>query len=237
MIPRRCLNDKGVVVSDGNTRWVALLRGEKDNSLKFADLKVDSAGNIQGRMIDSHSGYSAISSRENFFSSGEASYSKTLKEKLKSWDVGEIKYENAGDPEKEFKVIFDLNQSEIGQSSGKMIYLNVLSGLGQNSNPFNNEKRIFPVDFNCPVKDAYVFTYDIPPGYHIESLPESVKFSLPDQSASFKFVVGSKDNKVMVSSMLSIYKPVFIASEYDALRDFFARIVAKHSQQIVLKKN
>jgi hypothetical protein len=41
----------------------------------------------------------------------------------------------------------------------------------------------------------------------------------------------------MVSSMLSIYKPVFIASEYDALRDFFARIVAKHSQQIVLKKN
>jgi len=237
MVPRRCLNDKGVVVSDGNTRWVPLLGGEKDNSLTFADLKIDTAGNLQGRMITSESGYSAADSRENYFSSGEAAFSKTLKEKYKLWDVGEIKYENAGDPEKEFKVIFDMIPSEIGQSSGNMIYLNVLSGLGKNSNPFNNEKRIYPVDFNCPVKETYVFTYEIPPGFNVESLPESVKFSLPDQSASFKFVVGSKENKIMVSSMLTINKTTFITSEYEALRDFFARIVAKHSQQIVLKKS
>jgi hypothetical protein len=117
-----------------------------------------------------------------------------------------------------------------------MIYLNVLAGLGQNHNPFSAEKRVYPVDFRCPLKDNYVFTYEIPAGYKVESLPEQVRFTLPDQSASFKFVIAARDNKIMVSSTLTITKPVYITSEYENLRDFFARIVAKHAQQIVLKK-
>jgi hypothetical protein len=40
----------------------------------------------------------------------------------------------------------------------------------------------------------------------------------------------------MVSSTLNITKTVFITSEYESLREFFARIVAKNAQQIVLKK-
>ena len=134
------------------------------------------------------------------------------------------------------KITYSLNSSEICQANGDMIYLNVLAGLGQNSNPFNAEKRVYPVDFNCPIRDAYVFTYEIPAGYKIESLPEPIKFTLPDQSASFKFIIAAKDNKIMVSSTLNITKTVFITSEYESLREFFARIVAKHAQQIVLKK-
>jgi len=117
-----------------------------------------------------------------------------------------------------------------------MIYLNVLAGMGQNSNPFSLEKRTYPVDFRCPQKDTYVFNFEIPAGYKVESLPEPVKLSLPDQAGSFKFIIAAKDNKIMVSSMMTITKTLFLTSEYEILREFFTRIVAKHAQQIVLKK-
>ncbi|MCX6286140.1 MAG: DUF3857 domain-containing protein [Bacteroidetes bacterium] len=236
MIPRRCLNGKGIVVSSGNIRWVPLLGSERDNDLLLANLKIDSIGAIQGRLEASKSGYSAVRSRENYFSSGEEENSKLLKQKFKSWDIDKITYENMDKLDQIMKIIYSLGSTDICQVNGDMIYMNVLAGMGQNSNPFNAEKRVYPVDFNCPLKDAYVFTYEIPAGYKIESLPEPVKFALPEQSASFKFVTAAKDNKIMVSSTLSITKTVFIISEYEFLRDFFARIVAKHAQQIVLKK-
>jgi len=236
MIPRRCLNNKGVVVSPGNVRWVSLLGSEKNNDLLYAALKIDSAGNLSGKLESSKSGYSAVSSREDYFSSGEQPFTKEVKQKMKSWEIGEVKYENMSNPDQVLKISYTVNPSEICQASNDMIYLNVLAGLGQKTNPFNAEKRVYPVDFRCPFKDAYVFTYEIPAGYKIESLPESVRFTLADQSASFKFVIAAKDNKIMVSSTLSITKPVYITTEYENLRDFFARIVAKHAQQIILKK-
>ncbi|MEI8007312.1 MAG: DUF3857 domain-containing protein [Bacteroidota bacterium] len=236
MIPKRCLNGSGIVISPGITRWVKLLAGEKENDLTFADLKIDSAGNIQGKLETSKTGYSAIESREDFLSSGEEAFTKSLKQGIKSWEVGDIKYENMEKPDLVMKIIYSLNSAEICQVSGDMIYLNVLAGMGQNSNPFSLEKRTYPVDFRCPQKDTYVFNFEIPAGYKVESLPEPVKLSLPDQAGSFKFIIAAKDNKIMVSSMMTITKTLFLTSEYEILREFFTRIVAKHAQQIVLKK-
>jgi len=135
MIPQRCLNNKGVVVSPGNVRWVTLLGSEKNNDLLYADLKIDSTGNLSGKFVASKSGYSAVMSREEYFSSGEQPYTKELKQKMKSWEIGEIKYENMSNPDQVLKIVYPVNPSEICQANGDMIYLNVLAGLGQNSNP------------------------------------------------------------------------------------------------------
>jgi len=235
-IPSRCLNGSGLVISQGPVRWVKLLNSEKNSDLLFADYIIDSTGSIKGNLKVSKSGYLAIQDRDDYKSSGNEAFTKKLKENQKLWDVGEIRFENMDNPDQKFNIIYSMSSSEICQLNGDMIYLNVLTGQGQNSNPFNPEKRMYPVDFNCPYRDSYVYNYQIPPGYKVESLPETVKFSLPDQSASFKFIVSAKEDKVMVSSILNISKTIFITSEYENLREFFARIVAKHAQQIVLKK-
>jgi hypothetical protein len=44
-------------------------------------------------------------------------------------------------------------------------------------------------------------------------------------------------NKISLRSQLSINKPIFYQAEYANLKDFFDKIVAKHAQQIVLKKS
>ncbi|MEI7463638.1 MAG: DUF3858 domain-containing protein, partial [Candidatus Taylorbacteria bacterium] len=236
-LPRRCLNGQGIVVAAGPVRWVDLYKDERNNSLMMGDFKIDSLGNLNGKLDVSKSGYYAKSDRDDFFNNGEESFTRMLSKNMKAWEVGSIIYENMSSPGKNLKISYQLSSGEISQSSGDMIYVNVLCGLGQAANPFISEKRIYPVEFGCPLKDSYVFSFEIPAGFKLETLPESVSILLPNKTGSFRFLTSMKENKILVTSNLSINKAFFTVTEYLDLREFFNRIVIKHSQQIVLKKS
>ena len=237
MLPFQCLNGEGLVVSKEKMRWIPLLQGEKDNTFYFADLKILPQGEIKGKIEISKSGYFGLEAREKFISEGNENYKKSLRENLKSWTVDEVSWENMETLMEDVKCIYTVSTSELIQVSDNMIYLNALLNMGQEYNPFQQEKRNYPVDFGCPLKDGFVFNYEIPEGYKVVSVPENFKLSLPDQAGTYKFIVGMAGNKISVSSQLSITKPSFFQPDYAALRDFFNTITTKHGQQIVLKKS
>ncbi len=84
-------------------------------------------------------------------------------------------------------ISYKIQSQEIAQNSGNMIFLNVLLGMGETKNPFAPEKREYPVDLGCPLKDSYIFVIEIPDGYQVESLPEKVSLSLPGNAGTYKF--------------------------------------------------
>jgi len=43
-------------------------------------------------------------------------------------------------------------------------------------------------------------------------------------------------DKLVVLSKLKIYKTLFVMNEYPYIKEFFAHIVAKQNEQLVLKK-
>ena len=108
--------------------------------------------------------------------------------------------------------------------------------MGLSTNPFTREKREYPVDFGCPHKTSYVFLIDIPDGYAVESVPQNVSLALPDNAGTFKYTVSQAGGKIAVNCILSLSKTFFVMSEYPDLREFYARVVAKEAEKIVLKK-
>ena len=50
------------------------------------------------------------------------------------------------------------------------------------SNRYTLEDRKYPVNYNFPISETYIFDYTIPEGYEVESLPKSASFKLPDNS-------------------------------------------------------
>ncbi|HTX88363.1 MAG TPA: hypothetical protein VMC08_05185, partial [Bacteroidales bacterium] len=236
MLPFKCLNGKGLVLSDSSQHWVSLLNEEKDQSLWYGDFTLDGNGKIEGSLKISTAGYQAASTRKDCLEKGKESYSKDFKEQLKNWDVGEVNIENLDNIREAVVTTCNVKSEEITEVNGDMIYFNVLLNQGEMTNPFGKEKREYPVDFGCPTKDVFLFTFEIPEGYQVLTLPEPVRISLPDQSASFKFLTSINNRKVTVSSTVQINKPVYYATEYEMLREFFVQVIAKHAQQIVLKK-
>lgn len=236
LLPERCLNGKGLVVRLPDFRWVDLSATQANSDLFFAEMKLQENGGMEGTLTVASSGYSGVNVRNRFKKEGESEYSRWLKEQRKVWEVGSIEFADMDSLNKPAKVIYTLSSDEVAEAQGDLIYFDVLLNLGQSSNPFKKENRNYPVDFGAPLKDVYSFTYEIPDGYQVETLPAAKAVMLPEKGGTFRFSASVMGNKILVNSLLDIRQTLFVPSEYDKLREFFALVVEKHGEQIVLKR-
>lgn len=120
--------------------------------------------------------------------------------------------------------------------AGDKIYLQPMVVGAEKENPFKLEKREYPIDFGCPIEEAYSYQIELPEGYSIEELPESVVFALPERAGSFRYMVNSMGTQLNIMSILKIEKPMFVGDEYLYIKQFYDLIVAKQAEQVVLKK-
>ena len=78
----------------------------------------------------------------------------------------------------------------------------------------------------------------MPEGYSADEMPKPLSLKMNEQGdASFSYSVSKPSaNLISIQCRLEINKTLFQTSEYEALREFFNRVVAKQNEQIVLKK-
>lgn len=235
-LPYDVLNGSGLIVAQEGEEWVPLLDEEKENSLFHAEAKISPDGTLNGNVTISGTGYPFESFRNSYFSKGEEFMVASMKETYKTFKPGEISFINIDSIEAPLTQNFKFSSDEIVQTGGNTIYFNSMLGIGENENPFKAEKRESIIDFVCPKKKTFILSYELPEGYMVESLPEQLKLSLPDQAGSFRYLVSADGRKINVTSSISLNKIQFNSDEYETLREFYKQIITKHSQQIVLKK-
>jgi hypothetical protein len=116
------------------------------------------------------------------------------------------------------------------------LYLNPVVSNQLASNPFKKTKRMYPIDFGTAQEQVYVGSIAIPSDYVVEELPKNVAFALPNGAGRFVYVSQIENNVVKINTRFSINRTIFEAEEYDMLREFYDKIVAKQSELMVLKK-
>jgi len=237
MLPLQCLNGKGLVIEAENIRWVPLLNNERYNRIMFANFTVSDDGTLSGTLESWFSGYDAGMYRNQLAKEGKEKFSESLKKVFKNWEVDEITITNSDSISEPFKTGLKITGQDIAMASGDMIYLPAMAGLGMTQNPFVQENRFTPIDFGCPVKDSYVFTFTIPPGYKVESIPANARLELPEKAGSFRFFITAEGDIIKVNSQFSITRTQFLPGDYKNLRDLYTQMIARQVQQIVLKKS
>ena len=123
----------------------------------------------------------------------------------------------------------------VEEINGKL-YIEPLLILAQHTNPFKLEERKFPVDFITPWKDKNTVSIQIPDGYTVSSLPETLAIALPENLGVFKYQVTQTGNKIKTMSILQINKSTITPQYYLVLKDFYGQLVKKQSEKIVLVK-
>ncbi len=103
-------------------------------------------------------------------------------------------------------------------------------------NPFKSAERRYPVEMPYAKDQNYILTMEIPAGYKVEELPKSAKIRLDDSSAFFEYVMSQDDDHVYFRTRIRLMKANYKPEDYAVLRDFFAAVVKKESEQIVFKK-
>ncbi len=117
-----------------------------------------------------------------------------------------------------------------------IIYFNPMLTEGFKSNPFKSDDRKYPVEMPYASDETYLLTMDIPEGYVVDELPKSTKVKFNDEDGYFEYLVVKSETGIQLRSRVIFNKATFLPEEYSSLRDFFAYIVKKQSEQIVFKK-
>jgi hypothetical protein len=237
ILPMRCLNGQGRLISKNGTRWVDLQSSYKNAETSIGTFELNADGTAKGNIAISHLGYNNVRERRKFVKEGKEKYIEEYKKKATNWQIAKTELENADDVMSPFVRKYDLTVNDLVTVAGERIYFNPVMYNPQKENPFKNPERKFPVDFGALIEETIITSYTIPQGYMVEEMPKNVRIGLPDDGGKFTYIVGvSEEGKISISSKIFLKKATYFAQEYEVLRAFYDQIVQKHAEQIVLKK-
>ncbi len=235
VLPERCLNGTGFVISKTNNRWISLAPNFKSRSGTSIDLTMDAEGVLAGKITLTYDGYEAQEERAEYNDLGEKEYLKTLAE-TESWEIKNSQIENISKISEPVKEIHEVSLENYAQNIGGVIYINPILRSRWETNPFKLEKREYPVDFKSPFEEMLTGKIVVPEGFIVEELPKPKVLMLPNNAGRYTHSVSLNGNTIAITSLLSINKSMFTQDEYEGLREFFNQVVAKQAEQIVLKK-
>ena len=235
LLPERCLNGQGFVVSRDGFRWIPLESKFKTRVVTSCDFILKPVGELEGKIKRDCSGYAALKNRKKYLVEGEGEF---LKDFVGSheWQIKTTTIGNAKEIRDNFTQEHELIVNENMMVAGEMIYLDPFIHNAYKENPFKAEVREYPVDFGSPAEETFFFKLTIPDNYLVDELPTSKIISMPENGARYIYNVSTTGNQIAITSMFHINKSLFTQVEYPYLREFYNQIVAKQAEQIVLKR-
>ena len=77
---------------------------------------------------------------------------------------------------------------------------------------------------------------EVPKGYKVDELPKSVRVNLNGNDGMFEYLISSDKEYIQFRCKLLLSKATYVNEDYQFLRDFYALVVKKETEQIVFKK-
>ncbi len=142
LLPERCLNGKGLLVSDG-FQWINLQSVIKTRTVYTVDLSLAGEGDLRGKLKVDRSGYNSIDARKSYLSKGEGGYVKDFRNR--SWELSKSEFTNVNEIQLPFKETHEIAINEHATTGGGILYLNPFVLTRQQENPFKKEKEIIPL--------------------------------------------------------------------------------------------
>ena len=237
-LPYRALNSYARLIDfDNGSSWVDIQPKEYSKNTYRDSITIAANGTATGISTQLLSGYHALKYRKKIASGSKDEVFRDLA-KPQSFTVAQnIDFENLEDLEEDLIVTYELNNKS--QKIDETIYYNPFNFKFVEENPFNLEKRTYPIDFGY--KDSYTYSsmIQIPEGYSIAELPEQKAVRLPGKGGSLLFSANKvSENTVSIQCRVTFPLATYAPEYYEGLKQFFNEILAVQNQSVlVLKEN
>ena len=213
----------------------------KDSTVKHvAVLDIDETGNVKGTVRLVMTGPNALYWRQLALENDEEEVKKEFNETLQA----ELPEGVQADFD-HFLGLEDYNASligivkvsgNIGSATGKHFFLPGLFFQSRAKHPFvAQDKRTIPVDVHFPNLEQDEVTYNLPPGFNVESVPQDANANWPD-FALLRIHSSVEDGSVKVLRTLAYNFTLLDSKEYSNLHDFYLKVAAADQQQLVLTR-
>ncbi|RDI15930.1 DUF3857 domain-containing protein [Flavobacterium sp. AG291] len=237
ILPVRALNWQGRMIrKDGATKEIELRPKKNSREVIGMSVVMDKDGSVKGKMRDQMFDYYAYTFREDYAEMNEDTYIEKLEKRYAGLELGEYKRTGAKEMDKPVLEEYDFMHKEVADLIGDKIYFSPMLFLHRKENPFKQEVREYPVDFNFTWQDKYMINITMPEGYVIESLPKGVNVVMEENIGSFKYNVIAQNNIIQVMIVFDMNYVNISKDYYKTLKDFYQNIIEKQNEKVVLKK-
>ena len=237
ILPAEDINGMGRVVNDLTGDWANLDAAGKYSEYKNYSLSLSSDGKITGTITGSYEGYAGVYYRDALNSEKTTDdYFRKMQENQKGLTITSYSIGEKDNNEKPLADSLVVEVSDHAEMIGDKILFNPLLYERIEMNRYTLENRQYPVNYNYPISEVYIFNYALPAGYQVESMPKSASLSLPDNSISVSYNVQNTGNAIKVEYKRTIKKILYLPDEYSKLKGLYDDLVKKHAEQVILKK-
>ena len=218
---------------------------EKSKQKRVAKLRLSEDGTIEGDVVIEYYGHFAVEKKN--FNDGdspaqrEQSLRDSIKERMSTAELADIKIENVTDRVKPFIYAYHVRVPGYAQRTGKRIFLQP-SFFEHGTGPmFSATERKNMIYFHYPWSEEDEVTIDLPPGYALDSADSPSEIS-GGVVSGYKPSAGiTKDGKTLVYKRSFFFggggNYLFPLSSYGPLKDYFERVHKQDDHTITLKQS
>ncbi|GGA87305.1 DUF3857 domain-containing protein [Puia dinghuensis] len=230
-----CYNGHARIISNSDSAsvwfWADSLKEKKTTMVLISNTDKGIEGQWQTTLGPEES----YEVRKRVSEKGEQAYFKDIQT---SWgedmDISNGGIDSLDKPEEPIKVHYEFLLKQTAGAS--VFYLTPMLGEGYRENPYPAEDRKYPVEMPYTMDETYILSMEIPQGYSVDELPKSAKVAFNADQGYFEYLIQQGGGMIQMRCRVKLNRAQFQPEDYSALRDFFAFIVKKESEPIVLKK-
>ncbi|MFY7664780.1 DUF3857 domain-containing protein [Flavobacterium sp.] len=237
LLPARDLNWVGRYISkEGYTEEIDLMPTTTSIQAITLMAELSANGTLKGNMRKQLTDQFAKSYFGASPDNASDAYLESLEKELSGATVDNYKRVPPSDDTYSFVESFSFETDNICDQIAGKLHLKPLLFYTTSENPFKQEIRESPVDFNYPKQFKFTYIIKIPEGFQVESMPAPVYIALEDKSLSYKLNFNTEGSNLRITSVTDFNQPILPAEAYPAIKAIFAKMVEAEKQRIVLAK-
>lgn len=237
-LPFKCLNgDARIMDFKNGSYWQTIKPNAKTRRSVKSVMNLDSTGELSGNILISNSGYFGMSRRAKISGLNEEEIFEDFEEKNPFLEVDTYEKNYLDTLDKPLQEIYKVryeDEEPIASISNTRVYPFTTERFVKN--PFNSEKRDYPVDFGFPRRYVYNFTLTIPENFKVTKLPDNVQLGLPNKGGSLIFKTYTNGKTINMFFSFKINKKLYSNEEYFFLKEIYNKVIELHGSFIELTK-
>lgn len=235
-LPTNDLVENGLLIDEGEGKFIKIPQPRTTNMIYCRTTALLSEEGDLRAVTDARlEGYRAINARKHIASDGEEAFIiETLKESYGEVEIDSFKIEEAGNREIPLVIRVSYRVPHFAQITGDMIYLRAPVLNAFKENPFEREKRYFPVEFLYNWAETEDIDLTLPGGFQVMEIPGEVASRRHQNKLTFMNTWASGENNIKLQRQFIRQEVTFQPKDYSDLRNFYDSVVKADQAQIVL---
>ncbi len=237
LLPTKVLNVRGLVIKKGGIEWVTLTSPKRYIRSGLATIKLHEDGSLDGTFEEAYREYADLFERRDLKDKKEIDIAReSFETEQAGITIDSVQMESKDSIHVPLKIKAWISSSGYAQSNGDFLYINPHILHRSKENPFKVQNRKFPIDYSYQRSYSTVAVYTLPDSFEVKEALRNRSFSVNSDMVLYSRIVKADSHQVKVATKLEILEIDIETKYYQELRDFYARIIAAESEQLVLAR-